>query len=314
MKISLLLLAFLRYGCTYVSSRQGSKSYCKTMLRESNPVSFWTGIDCNKKLAFRHMKPHQLGGNKSYDVGRSNTTVMFVNGLLSSMDGTKCNALQRYCYNNDVSFLCFDYRGHGQSSGHFIDCTMHDWVTDASDMLDYIGQESNVILIGSSLGAWISLVLAMHRPDEITAVIGIGSAIDFTSDTYNAKLTDQQRKMWENPVQTSSTSNAFEISSPYLDNAYPFTRELYQSGNDYLICQDNQLSKIAHRDLRCPVRFLHGDEDDVIPYTKIYDAADALQSKHSGTDIAIKLIKGGDHRLSNADDISSLLDTLNEFL
>ena len=130
----------------------------------------------------------------------------------------------------------FDYRGHGQSSGHFIDCTMHDWVTDASDMLDYdyIGQESNVILIGSSLGAWISLVLAMQRPDEITAVIGIGSAIDFTSDTYNTKLTDQQRKMWENPVQTSSTSNAFEISSPYLDNAYPFTRELYQSGNDYL--------------------------------------------------------------------------------
>ena len=191
---------------------------------------------------------------------------------------------------------------------------MHDWIEDASDMLDYVGHDSNVILIGSSLGAWISLVVAMQRPDVITAVIGIGSAIDFTSDTYHTKLTDQQRKLWEDPVQTSSTSNAFEISSPYLDNAYPFTRELYRSGNDYLICQDNHLSKIAHRELKCPVRFLHGDEDDVIPYTKIFDAADALQSKHSATDIAIKLIKGGDHRLSNADDISSLLDTLTDFL
>ena len=87
------------------------------------------------------------------------------------------------------------------------------------------------------------------------------------------------------------------------------------SGNDYLICQDNHLSKgIVNRELRCPVRFLHGDEDDVVPYTKIYDATSALRSKYSGTDITIKLCKAGDHRLSTADDVTAILDTLDGIL
>lgn len=313
MKIS--LLAFLRYGCVDDKYRcHGTKSSFKTMLHESNQVSYLTGINCNKKLAFRRDEP---GADDSYSVGRSNTTVMFVNGLLSSMNGTKCSALQRYCKKNNLSFLCFDYRGHGQSSGQFIDCTMHDWIADASDMLDYIvslgkeqNQDSNVILIGSSLGAWISLLLAMQKPDAITAVIGIGSAIDYTSDTYD-KLSVEQRTSME----TSSSSNPLRISSPYLDGAFPFTRDLYLSGNDYLICEDNHLSKgIVYRELRCPVRFLHGDEDDVVPYTKIYDAASALRSKYSGKDITIKLLKAGDHRLSTADDVTAILDTLDEFL
>ena len=305
MKIS--LLTFLQYWCTDVKYRHESKS-CATILRESNQMSYWTG--CDKKLAFQHV-----------DVGRSNTTVIFVNGLLSSMYGTKCNALLSYCKKNGLGFLCFDYRGHGKSSGHFIDCTMHDWVADASDMLDHVislgkeqHQESNVILVGSSLGAWISLVLAMQRPDEISAVIGIGSAIDFTSMTYN-KLTDEQRTMWENSIESSPTSNVFRVSSPYLDDAFPFTRDFYLSGNDYLICQDNHLSRgIANRELRCPVRFLHGDEDDIIPYARIFDAADALQSKYSGKDVMIKLLKGGDHRLSTEDDVTVILETLHELL
>ena len=154
----------------------------------------------------------------------------------------------------------------------------------------------------------------MQRPDEISAVIGIGSAIDYTFDTYT-KLTDEQRTMWENRIENGSTSNVARVSSPYLDDAFPFTREFYLSGNDYLICQDDHLTRgITNRELLCPVRFLHGDKDDVIPYTKIYDAADALQSKHSGTDITIKLLKGGDHRLSTADDIAVILETLHELL
>lgn len=305
MKIS--LLTFLQYWCTDVKYRHVNKSSASNM-RESKQVSYWTG--CDKKLAFQHV-----------DVGRRNTTVIFVNGLLSSMYGTKCNTLLSYCKMNGLGFLCFDYRGQGQSSGLFIDCTMHDWVADTSDMLDHVislgkehHQETNVILVGSSLGAWISLVLAMQRPDEISAVIGIGSAIDYTSDAYK-KLTDEQRTMWENSIETSSTSNVFRVSSPYLDDAFLFTRDFYLSGNDYLICQDDHLSRgIANRVLRCPVRFLHGDEDDVIPYTTIFDAADALQSKYFGTDITIKLLKGGDHRLSTEDEVTVILQTLDELL
>lgn len=101
MKKKISLLAFLRCGCK-------SSSIISTRLYESNPVSYWTGRDCNKKLAFRHTKPCELGGGNVNDNGRSNSTVLFLNGLLSTMNGTKCNALQRHCNKNGVSFLCFD--------------------------------------------------------------------------------------------------------------------------------------------------------------------------------------------------------------
>jgi pimeloyl-ACP methyl ester carboxylesterase len=102
---------------------------------------------------------------------------------------------------------------------------MHDWVGDAFDMLDHIisqQQESHVILIGSSLGAWISLVLAMKRPDVITAVIGIGSAIDYTSHIYHAKLTGEQR----NAVEGISTSKIFEVSSPLKYHLHTWTMHI----------------------------------------------------------------------------------------
>lgn len=147
------------------------------------PVAYWTGS--GKKLAYRHVKPRSVGKCNSAAV------VLFLNGLLSNMNGTKCNFLQQHCEKIGAGFSCFDYRGHGESSGHFVDCTMHDFVADASDMLDHaisLGkqddpkqQQPNIILVGSSLGAWIALILAMNRSDvNICAVVGIGSAIETT--------------------------------------------------------------------------------------------------------------------------------------
>lgn len=284
---------------------------------DSKPVAYWTGSE--KKLAYRHVKPRSVGKCNSAAV------VLFLNGLLSNMNGTKCNFLQQHCEKIGAGFHCFDYRGHGESSGHFVDCTVHDWVADASDMLDHaisLGkqddpkqqQQPNIILVGSSLGTWIALILAMNRSDSnICAVVGIGSAIDFTYNTFNDKLTYEQRAMWEGSVESNSTSNVIELCSPYLDDKFPFTKDLYKSGNEYLI-MDYTGQRNQHKKLRYPVRFLHGSEDDVIHFSEIYKVAEVLKSKYGAVDVSINILPGADHRVSRLDDIAVILDTVDEFL
>lgn len=289
-------------------------------------------------IAYRYFTPSDDESNDSREKTFTPVPiVIFLNGLLSNMSGTKSRSLQKYANDKGAGFLCFDYRGHGNSSGNFVDCTMHDWMEDARNMLDYAmslskrnltsfarnnehvredheheSMRPKVILVGSSVGAWIALRLAMERPNLVTCVIGIGSAIDFTHTTYQ-KLTVKQQKI------LSSENQVVTISSPYLDEPFPFSSAFYESGNHYLLCHDppsRSADFVINRQfkLSCPVRFLHGLEDDVAHWSTITNAVEILRLKYYGEDIAAKLLDGGDHRLSRMEDISVLMETLDEFL
>ena len=267
------------------------------------------------------------------------------------MFGTKCHSLREFCQNRGIGFLCFDYRGHGSSSGNFIDFTLHDWIDDARNMLNHVILRANggvaspctqqqhqqqkltnplqqkVILVGSSMGAWIALHLAMECSESISAVIGVGSAIDFTYHTFHEKLTAEQRAAWTNEERDTCKNDVkneaeekdsiFYISSPYLDEPYPFSKALYESGNQYLMCHnkpgDNSSIRNGEIKLKCPVRFLHGMDDDVVHWSEAIHAVEILQSKFQCVDVKVKLLEG-DHRLSRPEDISVLMDTLEEFL
>ena len=146
--------------------------------------------------------------------------------------------------------------------------------------------------------------------------MGIGSAIDFTHHTFQ-KLREEQQKILT--TNNEARNPIINISSPYLEEPYSFSRALYDSGNDYLLCHnppgreaDNRTN--LHLKLKCPVRFLHGSEDDVVQWTEVTNAAKILQSKFHGDDILAQLLEGGDHRLSRSEDISVLLDMLDEFV
>jgi len=103
------------------------------------------------------------------------------------------------------------------------------------------------------------------------------------------------------------------VYSPYLAEPYPFSRALYESGNDYLLCQ-NLSDEHSNNTLSCPVRFLHGIGDDVVPLETVTNAVKVLREKYRAMDVTVRLLDGGDHRLSRPDDIKVILKTMNEFL
>lgn len=297
------------------------------------------------RIAYRYFAPK---ANKNSVTGTEDMStesiisndkiVIFLNGLLSNMSGTKSRSLQQYANEKGAGFLCFDYRGHGSSFGKFADCTMHDWMEDARHMMDHAHSlqckehgplhshgsiQPKVILVGSSMGAWIALNLAMEQEHPISGVLGIGSAIDFTHDAFQ-KLSEEQQSILlsqdkEDGCATPAENHSVQISSPYLDEPYPFSQALYESGNEYLLChapsdRDTKVNTRHSLNLSSSVRLLHGVEDDVVNSSTIKNSVETLRSKYHGKDVTVKLVQGGDHRLSRPEDISVLLDTLGELL
>lgn len=137
-------------------------------LRRANDIK-----DTTYHIAYRYFPPperdeNSVAGNTSSDTTTTTTAVVvFLNGLLSNMSGIKSQSLQQYANEKGIGYLCFDYRGHGSSSCNFVDCTMHDWMEDAQVTLDHVlemmksarqlASPTKVILVGSSMGAWIAL-------------------------------------------------------------------------------------------------------------------------------------------------------------
>ena len=231
----------------------------------------------------------------------ADVSIVYLPGLLSTMDGRKSRALQAYAVDRGFGYVCFDYKGHGESSGKFVDCTMRDFVGNAMFVLENMCKDSErVILVGSSLGAWVGLWLALSGGScKIDAVVGVGSAVDFTRSIFGS-LTAKERDWLAGGQHVS-------VTSPYLDDPYPFTGDLYRSGEEYLL-----LGKDDTIESKCPVavRLLHGSNDDVVSCASIQDTVGKLRS--SFRDIELTVVEHGDHRLSRNRDIDILVNTIDK--
>lgn len=280
------------------------------------------------RIAYRYFAPTKSDGRDySTESEASPQIVMFLNGLLSNMSGTKTRSIQQRANDRGAGFVCFDYRGHGSSSGDLVDCTIHDWMEDARSLLDHVLMQlvsggdrrttiqPEVILVGSSLGAWIALHLAMEYQELVTGVIGVGSAFDFTESAFH-KLTEAQKKVLSSCAQGSNPT--VDIRSPYLDEPFPFSRALYESGKDYLLCsnqsRDGDTGRCFRKGTNLPVRFLHGSEDDVVHWSTVAHAMKFLETKYQCDNVDMMVLDGGDHRLSRPSDISVLLGTISQML
>lgn len=224
-----------------------------------------------------------------------NPGVIFCGGFMSDMTGTKALALEEYCRKKNHAFVRFDYRGHGQSSGDFADATISDWREDALTVLDNL-TDGPQIIIGSSMGAWIALLLAIARPEKIVALLGIAAAPDFTEELIWQTLSPQyQEKLLREKVLYKP--------SDYNANPYPITLQLIEEGRKHLLLQQ----KIPFHG---PVRLLHGMNDTDVPWETSCRVMQKLQTK----DVQLRLIKEGDHRLAREQDLLVLTQTLDELL
>lgn len=227
--------------------------------------------------------------------GRSDKPgVVFLGGYASDMTGTKASFLAEYCADRNLSFLRFDYRGHGQSSGDFKECTIGDWFQDSLAVFEQL-TEGPQIIIGSSMGGWMGLMLAMRQPERTKSFIGIAAAPDFTEDLMWEIFSKEQKK------KIKQERMIYDETAPPGEQA-PVTLRLIEEARGHLILREPI-------PLLCPIRLLQGMEDRDVPWTYAPRIADTVQSK----DARIVLIKDGDHRLSRTQDLTLLREAVEEF-
>jgi len=217
-------------------------------------------------------------------------TVVFLPGYKSDMEGTKAVDLAEFCAARGQAFLRLDYSGHGASGGDFMDGTIGTWLADALRVINH-ATTGSLILIGSSMGGWIALLAALALQDRVAGLIGIAAAPDFSEALVWDQLSFAER--------TEVMDRGFIMRpNPYGD-AYPFTRALIEDGRTRLLLD----SPIP---LTCPIRMLHGQEDNEVPWELALRVADQVESPN----VRVILVKDGDHRLSRPEDLALLRETL----
>jgi pimeloyl-ACP methyl ester carboxylesterase len=217
-------------------------------------------------------------------------TVVFLPGFRSDMTGEKATALTAFCAERGQAMLRFDYSGHGSSGGRFEHGTIGQWTEDALVLIDRL-TAGPLVLVGSSMGGWIALLLALARRDRVAALIGVAAAPDFTERLMWQAMTAEQRLRL---VRDGVFLRPSQYGEPY-----PITRTLIEEARGRLLLHQ----PIA---IDCPVRLLHGQGDVDVPWRTSLSIASRLTSR----DVQVLLVKDGDHRLSRPQDLALLRRTL----
>lgn len=220
--------------------------------------------------------------------------VVFLGGFRSDMTGQKAEALAAFCAARGQAFLRLDYSGHGASGGRFEDGTIGIWTDDAALLIERL-TEGPQVLVGSSMGGWIALLLAKRWPGRVAGLIGIAAAPDFTAELPERRMTPEQRA-------ALARDGIVRLPSAYGDPT-PVTRALIEDGNRRLVLN-------APIPLAGPARLLHGQQDPDVDWRLSLRTAEALASP----DVHVILVKDGDHRLSRPQDLALLTRTLDALL
>ncbi|UPT63654.1 MAG: alpha/beta hydrolase [Hyphomonadaceae bacterium JAD_PAG50586_4] len=220
-------------------------------------------------------------------------TFVWCGGFKSDMTGMKAQALAEWARMRGQGFVRFDYSGHGQSDGAFTDGTIGAWACDALAIID---QATNgpLVLVGSSMGGWISLLASRARPQRVAGLLLIAPAADFTERLMWASFPPEVRREIEE-------AGRWERPSAYDPEPYVITRQLIEDGRKRLL-MDGPIPFAG------PVRILQGGRDLDVPATH----AEALSKLIQSPDLRFDLIPDGDHRLSRPEDIDRLIGVANE--
>ena len=220
---------------------------------------------------------------------RSGPALIFLPGYMSDMDGGKASAVFAWAQERGRACLLLDYSGCGRSSGDFADGTLSRWRDQVLGVADACGID-RMVLVGSSMGGWLMLLVALAAPARVAGLVGIAAAPDFTGWGYEAA----QKAM------LAAGETVFE-ANPYGPEPTPTHPGFWADGERQTLLKGERSIP-----LDCPVRLIHGQRDADVPWRLSLELAAALRSDA----IQVRLVKDGDHRLSRDDDIALLLGTL----
>ncbi|WP_230530302.1 alpha/beta hydrolase [Microvirga roseola] len=219
--------------------------------------------------------------------------VVWLGGFKSDMRSTKAEALDAWAARTGRAFVRFDYSGHGESAGAFEEGTISRWLEDSLAVLRHFVPEAPV-MVGSSMGGWISLLAAQHlmekkAPQTPAGMVLIAPAVDFT-----------ERLMWErfpeDIRQAVEEKGVYYRPSAYSEDPYPITKGLIEDGRRHLLF--GQPIRTG-----CPVHVLQGMKDPDVPWGHALQLVEHLP----GDSVSLTLIKDGDHRLSRDEDLERLI-------
>ncbi len=227
--------------------------------------------------------------------------LFWLSGYKSDMKGTKAAALADWAEQAGRACVRFDYSGHGASGGEFTEGTIGRWLADSLGVFDACCREPQ-ILIGSSMGGWLALLMVralrarpQAPPASVIGLVLVAPAVDFTEELMWKRFTPairqelEERGVWSRPSEYSS--------EPYL-----VTRQLIEEGRNHLLLG-------GMIETGCPVRILQGVEDPDVPWRHAVE----LVSRLASDDVVLTLVKDGDHRLSRPEDIERLIRAVAEF-
>ncbi|RJF93587.1 alpha/beta fold hydrolase [Sphingomonas cavernae] len=218
-------------------------------------------------------------------------TIVFLPGYMSDMEGSKALALDTWAERTGRAMLRLDYSGCGMSDGAFTEGTLNIWRDDVLHLIDTL-TEGPLVLVGSSMGGWLMLLVALARRERVRALIGIAAAPDFTAWGFGDAQKIELR-----------AHGKLEEASEYSEDPYVTTLAFWESG---------EANRLLEREvaLDCPVRLLHGQNDADVPWSISLRLAERLRS----ADVQVTLVKDGDHRLSRDADIALLIATAERLL
>jgi pimeloyl-ACP methyl ester carboxylesterase len=227
--------------------------------------------------------------------------LFWLGGFKSDMQGTKAQALDAWARQHGRALTRFDYSGHGESGGSFVHGTIGRWLEESLAVFDACCRGPQVV-IGSSMGGWMALLLARAlarrvppATAEIAALVLIAPAVDFTEVLMWQRFSPEIK-------QEIEQKGAWERPSRYDEEPYPITRGLIEEGRRHLLL-DGLI------ETGCPVRVLQGVQDPDVPWQHAVD----LTARLAQDDVVLTLVKDGDHRLSRPEDVERLLAAVMEF-
>jgi pimeloyl-ACP methyl ester carboxylesterase len=227
--------------------------------------------------------------------------LFWLGGYKSDMKGTKAEALAGWAAQAGRACVRFDYSGHGESEGAFTDGTIGRWLADSLAVFDACC-EGPQILIGSSMGGWLALLLTRELKRRghdgaasIAGMVLIAPAVDFTEELMWKRFTPEIKRELEE-------TGRWARPSQYAAEPYLVTRQLIEEGRKHLL-----LGGLI--ETGCPVRILQGVEDPDVPWQHAVE----LTSRLASDDVVLTLVKDGDHRLSRPEDIERMIVAVKEF-
>jgi uncharacterized protein len=225
---------------------------------------------------------------------QKNTFIVFLHGFMSNIEGEKPKAIFEYAKKNDLGFLTLEYSGHGKSTGEFTKGNISKWSKEVRILIKKVVKKNNFILVGSSMGAWLSLNQFKYFEKQIVGFLGIGSAPEFLQNLMWKKFTKKMK---------NETIKKGIINLKHGNYEYPIT---------YQLIKDSRKNKILQQkiSLKINVTMIHGSKDEVVPQSysrKVLKIFNKAKKK-------LVIIKNGDHSLSNKRGLKKITLELNKIV